>query len=272
LNRVSGLTIEQANGNADFTVSITGAVRTKSNLRVDAEIQARGDLRIYDSADESHYSNIVYGASTGDTTLNIPTNTTGSTVTRTVALKEIDNDFSVAQTVPNASANGHALNRITADGRYGQLTSANTWTQDQSFSNDAIFQNGIQLVGDGANGTVVYAGDDTRTFTIPDVAGNRTFAFINQAQTISGANTYTGIQTFRHNQFRIENSTETGFFARIQHVNAGNRDYILPNQAGTFWTSGNLGLSVSAGAVTPDTTLEIEFNGNRYTFSAQLQP
>jgi hypothetical protein len=55
-------------------------------------------------------------------------------------------------------------------------------------------------------------------------------------------------------------------------VNAGNRDYILPNQAGTFWTSGNLGLSVSAGAVTPDTTLEIEFNGNRYTFSAQLQP
>jgi hypothetical protein len=263
LNRVSGLTIEQASGNADFTVSITGAVRTKSNLRVDAEIQARGDLRIYDSADESHYSNIVYGASTGDTTLNIPTNTTGSTVTRTVALKEIDNDFSVAQTVPNASANGHALNRITSDGRYGQLTSANTWTQDQSFSNDAIFQNGIQLVGDGANATLVYAGNNTRTFTLPDVGGNRTFALLQEAQS------FTGVQTFPHLGIKLNNSGAT-HQATLQFGTAANRTYTFSGDSGTVWTDGNLGI-VAGGQVSvqPNETLEITIGGRTYRLEAE---
>lgn len=37
-------------------------------------------------------------------------------------------------TVANASADGHALNRITADGRYGQLGSTNTWTGTQTIT------------------------------------------------------------------------------------------------------------------------------------------
>jgi hypothetical protein len=229
-------------------------------IRAESPFEARDEMRIYDSTGNIYVNlQIVQTGGEGLPVITFPD------YTGTVALKEIDNSFSVNQTVPNASANGHALNRITADGRYGQLGSANTWTDTQGFSGDAIFQNGVTLTGDGANGTVVYAGDDTRTFTIPDVDGNKTFSFINQNESISG------VKSFAENTLRIMHSNGNNY-ARIQHVNAGNRDYILPNQAGTFWTSGNLGLSVSAGAVNPDTTLEIEFNGNRYTFSAQLQP
>lgn len=43
-----------------------------------------------------------------------------------VALGNINNNFSVNQTVPNATADGHALNRITADGRFLGITATAT--------------------------------------------------------------------------------------------------------------------------------------------------
>jgi hypothetical protein len=132
------LTIEQANGNADFTVSITGAVRTKSSLRVDAEIQARGDLRIYDSADESHYANIVYGASTENTTVNIPANGTAGALVRTMALLEQAQTFTAVQTFPHL---GIKLNNDVA-------------------SHVATFQ-----FGTAANRTYTFSGDSGTVWT-----------------------------------------------------------------------------------------------------------
>jgi hypothetical protein len=42
-------------------------------------------------------------------------------------------------TVANATADGHAVNRTTADGRYGRLAAANTWTALNTFSGRASF-------------------------------------------------------------------------------------------------------------------------------------
>jgi hypothetical protein len=175
----------------------------EGRIAVSDEIRVLGDLRIYDSADESHYANIVYGASTGHTTLNIPTNTTGSTVTRTVALKEIDNSFSVNQTVPNASADTHALNRITADGRYGQLGAANTWTVAQTFNAR------LEMGSFGTNRTIRWATQDggsnsisidleaqnggtagNKTVTIPNLTG--TLAMTSNNQTFANTQTFSG--------------------------------------------------------------------------------
>jgi hypothetical protein len=172
--------------------------------------------------------------------------------------------FGSTVTVGNATSGGHAVNRTTGDGRYGQLTSANTWTQDQSFSNDAIFQNGVTLTGDGANGTVVYAGGDTRTFTIPAVAGSRTFAFINQEQTFSKA------QTFEHDRLKVRNTGDNGSATIRYGTASADRTYTLSGNSGTIWHTGNFGVGVSGpGVVTPNQRLILTINGTAYTIAVQ---
>jgi hypothetical protein len=196
------------NGSKSIGVTVYGNTTFSGKIDVGDEIRVFGGLHVYD-ADESHYANIVYGASNEDTTLNIPTNTTGSTVTRTVALKEIDNSFSVNQTVPNATANGHALNRITADGRYGRLASANTWTLAQTFVNEITINDEIRMGTAGANRPIVFATQDggsnditvsltaqnggtagNKTVTIPNKTG--TLGLINSSQSWSATQTYSG--------------------------------------------------------------------------------
>lgn len=82
-----------------------------------------------------------------------------------VSLDNQDNNFSVNQTVPNASANGHALNRITADGRYMNITSNNIKSLD--LRNNVLapsdLQNGISMdfktnTADGLSGVGAYHG------------------------------------------------------------------------------------------------------------------
>jgi hypothetical protein len=146
-----------------------------------------------------------------------------------------------------ADSDNDLMRRTDSDSRYGRLGSANSWTGANTFT-----------------GNVVVPDSTTSTHALRVSTADGRYVRSDQA------NTYTDTQTFRHNQFRIENSTETGFFARIQHVNAGNRDYILPNQAGTFWTSGNLGVA----AISPpapfsaDTWVVITVGGNQYAVQA----
>jgi len=60
----------------------------------------------------------------------------------------------------------------------------------------------LEVVGSLALGTQInkatltYTTNTARTLTIPNVDENRTFAFIDQAQTFSGNNTFSGTNTF----------------------------------------------------------------------------
>jgi len=148
INRVDGIIVQQAQSTADFTVSMTGAVRTKSSLRVDAEIQARGDLRVYDT-DESHYANIAYADATANRTFTIPA--TGGN--RTFALVDQGQTFTQDQTfghdrlkVQNTNADG------VATLRYGTAEANRTYTF--SGASGTVWTNGnlpITNAGPGSN-------------------------------------------------------------------------------------------------------------------------
>ncbi|GEM_PF-4708573 len=77
-----------------------------------------------------------------------------------------------------------AYTKVEGDGRYGLLASANSWAATQTIT-------GSLVIGTQANKvTITYATNTARTLTIPNVAGNRTFSFINQAETISAIKTF----------------------------------------------------------------------------------
>ncbi len=96
-----------------------------------------------------------------------------------VSLDNIDNNFSVNQTIPNATANGHALNRITADGRFlgitatatnsnalrgldtnviAQRNQVNTFTQRNTFDNTTNFNGTVNLNGTTNMAAIPYSG------------------------------------------------------------------------------------------------------------------
>jgi hypothetical protein len=170
------------------------------------------------------------------------------------------------------------LPRRAMDNRYISAIATTTpqnWSNQVDITSSGNLQwrnNSGPRIFDGSPGTyyaqILYTsgGSSNRNAIIPVLTGNRTFAFIDQAQT------FTANQTFGHDRLKVQNTGANGAATLRYGTASADRTYTFAGANGTVWTNGNLGLSVSAGAVTPDTTLEIEFNGNRYTFSAQLQP
>jgi hypothetical protein len=93
--------------------------------------------------------------------------------------------------IPNATTNGHAVNRITGDGRYGRLAVANTYAENQTFSAEGIFNglvrfNSVQTFEDTA-GTIaattnlVLINDQAiigYTYTLPPATGSRRILII----------------------------------------------------------------------------------------------
>jgi hypothetical protein len=129
------------------------------------------------------------------------------------------------------------------------------------------------IVGTQTNkATISYTTNTARTLTIPSLGGNATFAFIDIGQTFSGNNDYTGLNTFYHGNLLIRNSADNGSATLNYGTASVDRTYTFSGASGTVWHTGNLGLTVSAGTIVEDTTLEIEFGGNRYSFRARLEP
>jgi hypothetical protein len=64
-------------------------------------------------------------------------------------LVEFENDILVGgvASVGNATADGHALNRVTADGRFLQLANTQTVTGDKTFSGSNTFSGALALTG-----------------------------------------------------------------------------------------------------------------------------
>jgi hypothetical protein len=234
---------------------------TSGNIRVDGRIEARGDLRIYDS-DKSHYYNIVGGDLTGNRQLNIPALTAartfafidqaqtfsanqtfnaglglqataggvatiayaaGSTANRTFTLPSVAsaatvavlehaqtftgaNTFNTNVVVPNASADTHALNRTTADGRYVRPSVATTYTAVQTFSSRIDLFANVRIYESGANfrATLDYSGSTNQTSTLPEATGTLvTTANLNQD--IAGTKRFTG--TLRASAYRSSDNT-----------------------------------------------------------------
>jgi hypothetical protein len=86
--------------------------------------------------------------------------------------------------------------------------------------------------------TVSYTTDAARTLTIPAVSGNRTFAFLEEAQTFTAAQTFSAASTFNANQTVAANLVFSGNARRIQgnFVNYNNNALIFQNSASNATT------------------------------------
>jgi hypothetical protein len=104
-NTAGSFTLHDENNNQVFGFTLSnGASRfyggTSENVRFDTGIEARGDLRIYDS-DESHYYNIVGGNLAGDIQLNLPV----LTANRTFAFIDQAQTFTATNTFTTINVN-----------------------------------------------------------------------------------------------------------------------------------------------------------------------
>lgn len=144
-----------------------------------------------------------------------------------------------------------ALNNIYA--RKGQ---SNTFTANQTIL-------GSLILGTNTNkATITYSTDTARTLTIPNVGGDRTFAFIDQAQELS-AN-----QTFQHSRLRVK-AQSSGGVATINIQNtANNRTMTIPTtESGDFMIMS----SITANSVTPDRRgVVYDSAGNAYYVALEL--
>jgi hypothetical protein len=97
------------------------------------------------------------------------------------------------------------------------LTTANLTTAAITTANITTGNINTLTVGTQTNkATVSYITDAARTLTIPAVSGNRTFAFLEEAQTFTAAQTFSAASTFNANQTVAANLVFSGNSRRIQ--------------------------------------------------------
>jgi hypothetical protein len=105
------------------------------------------------------------------------------------------NTFNAAVIVPNATADTHAVNRITGDGRYGRLGAANTWSAINTFNAAVIVPNATadthavnRITGDGRYGRLAAANIWTgaNTFNAAVIVPTP-FNFTNQTLAVNAA-------------------------------------------------------------------------------------
>jgi hypothetical protein len=116
------------------------------------------------------------------------------------------NTFNTNVVVPNASADTHALNRTTADGRYVRPSVATTYTAVQTFSSRIDLFANVRIYESGANfrATLDYSGSTNQTSTLPEATGTLvTTANLNQD--IAGTKRFTG--TLRASAYRSSDNT-----------------------------------------------------------------
>jgi hypothetical protein len=146
-----------------------------------------------------------------------------------------------AASITGGAVNGTPIGATTAStGAFTTLTATtgNITTGNITTGNISTLNVGTQT----NKATISYTTDAARTLTVPAVAGNRTFAFIDEAQTFSAAQTYTANQTvqadliFSGNSRRIKgnfiayDSTATLFQGTT--TNFGTSIGVIPNGTG----------------------------------------
>lgn len=156
----------------------SGGTGTTSTTFVNLASNVTGTLPIANGGTGTTSTTFVNLASNVTGTLPIANGGTGAT-TLTANAALIGNGTSAISTL----APGSSGNVMTSNG-----TAWTSTAPTNSFS--------TLVVGTQTNkATISYTTNTARTITIPAVAGDRTFAFINEAQTFSAAQTYTANQT-----------------------------------------------------------------------------
>jgi hypothetical protein len=133
-----------------------------------------------------------------------------------------------------------------------------------------VFTSDKIRIGDNVSkATIQYTTDTARTLTIPNVGGNRTFSFIDQAQTLSEN------QTFNFGNFLLRNTGNNGSATINYGTASADRTYTLVGASSNILTDAR-GLQfeqVVGGAVAPDSYITVVLpNGARYSIPAQLEP
>jgi hypothetical protein len=122
----------------------------------------------------------------------------------------------------------------------GNITTGNITTGNITTGNITTGNINTLTVGTQTNkATVSYTTNTARTLTIPNVGGNRTFAFIDEAQTFTAAQTFNAASTFgaastfNANQTVAANLVFSGNARRIQGPfnNYNNNSVIIQNSA-----------------------------------------
>jgi len=149
-----------------------------------------------------------------------------------------------------------------------EIASGSTMSVNRAFSSSVSVSGNSLIVGTGANkATISYTTNTARTLTIPNVGGNRTFSFIDQAQTLS-AN-----QTFNFGNFLLRNTGNNGSATINYGTASADRTYTFAGANGTIWTTGNLQLTDVGGAsAINNRSIDISFGGNVYRINCELLP
>lgn len=139
--------------------------------------------------------------------------------------------FGSTVVVGNASSDTHALNRGTANGLYGRLATQSTYTADQIFEAAKLK---VKATSNTGLVSVEYANTATNRFvTIPSLGGNRTFAFIDQAQG------WNAVQTIAFGNLALRNTEGNGSATLNYGVAGADRTYTFSGSNGTVLTTAN---------------------------------
>jgi hypothetical protein len=199
-----------------------------------------GDYKHLTAAEKANFD-ILVGA--GNTTLHSHTFANITSKPNSIGGYQIIDAYTITNLNTSGQAAVHWGNLTNIDtytkseavALFGRLASANTWTANQTIL-------GTLILGTQTNkATISYTTNTARTLTIPNVAGNRTFSFIDQAETISG------IKTFYSGQ-KINNPANTFAYTITAGAIAADRVLNLPVITGTD-TLATLGLAQTFSAV-----------------------
>jgi hypothetical protein len=197
----------------------------------------------------------INGGSIDGTPIGAASASTGAFTTVTATSVTATSATLTAASITGGAVNGTPIGATTAS--TGAFTTLTATTGTITTGNITTGNISTLNVGTQTNkATISYTTDAARTLTVPAVAGNRTFAFIDEAQTFSAAQTYTANQTvqadliFSGNSRKIQGNfiayDNNGTFFQTTVTNQGTALGIIPNG-----TAGNTSLTWYAD---PDTT------------------
>jgi hypothetical protein len=210
-------TITTLNSTNGTVTNLTGTAGTITNLRST-------------SFNNSGIGTITTLNSTNGTITNL-TGTAGTITTLNSTNGTITNLTGTAGTITTLNSTNGTVTNLT--GTAGTITNLNSTSANlTNISGTNLNYSGIGtintlIVGTQANkATISYATNTTRTLTIPNVSGDRTFAFIDQDQTFTGTQTFnnlnvTGVSTISNGPVLIGSGTSTGTTSQPLQVSGG---------------------------------------------------
>jgi hypothetical protein len=139
---------------------------------------------------------------------------------------------------------GQFMKFISQSNVVWDIASGSTMSINRALSVGSSVTANSLIVGTQTNkATISYATNTARTLTIPNVGGNRTFAFIDQAQTFSANQTFSGTATFQSTTV-VPDATEA---THALNRTTGDNRYARLGSANTFTSKQTINNDVEFG-------------------------